>query len=264
VSEDLLEAEGRIFAHSDLVVFSAEWLMEHMLERYPAVARKAALVRNAVNHSDFDVSAPNDHHNDSRSVKTIGYVGALNFWFDTEAVKFAAQAHPEWRFLLVGPVGSRKLDVLRSIPNIVFRGEVPYADLTSHLSQMDIAIIPFVKSPLTLATNPIKIYEYFACGLPVVSTRLPEVEQFQDLVYFTDSPDQFSSQIEAALREEDAPRRTRRVCIARRESWSARCAQLGEEVRRLDPSLIRRGSSRSLLTGESSQDEKVAGYRRNV
>jgi glycosyltransferase involved in cell wall biosynthesis len=237
ISEDLLEAEGRILSRSDLVVFSARWLMEHTLVQHPAVGRNAVLVRNAANHCDFQaVAVSHDHRNGSGTVKTIGYVGALNFWFDTESVKVAALAHPEWRFVLIGPVGSRKLDVLRSIPNIFFRGEVPYADLASHLSEVDVAIIPFLKSPLTMATNPIKLYEYFACGLPVVSARLPEVEQFPDLVYFADSPEQFSSQIEMALRERDSPLRARRVCVAQRESWLARCTHLSEEIRKLDRS----------------------------
>jgi glycosyltransferase involved in cell wall biosynthesis len=209
--------------------------MEHTLAQHSAVGHKAVLVRNAANHCDFQAAAVSrDHRNGSGKVKTIGYVGALNFWFDTESVRLAALAHPEWRFLLIGPVGSRKLDVLRSIPNIFFRGEVPYADLSSHLSQVDVAIIPFLDSPLTMATNPIKLYEYFACGLPVVSTRLPEVEQFPDLVYFADSPEQFSGQIEVALREKDPALRARRICIAKRESWLARCMQLSEEIRKLD------------------------------
>jgi glycosyltransferase involved in cell wall biosynthesis len=235
ISEDLLEAEGRILSRSDLVLFSAQSLMEHTLTQHPALRRKAVLVRNAANYGDFQAAAlSQDRRNSVGEVKTIGYVGALNSWFDTESVKLAALAHPAWRFVLIGPVGSPKLDVLRGIPNIFFRGEVPYADLSSHLSEVDVGIIPFLKSPLTMATNPVKLYEYFACGLPVVSTRLPEVEQFPDLVYFADFPDQFSVQIEMALREKDPALRARRICMGQRESWLARCTQLTEEIRKLD------------------------------
>jgi glycosyltransferase involved in cell wall biosynthesis len=99
---------------------------------------------------------------------------------------------------------------------------------------MDVAIIPFLSCPLTLATNPIKLYEYFACGLPVVSTRLPEMDQFPGLVYLADNPDEFLVQIEKALQEDDPALRSRRRDVARQESWMARCAQLVEEIRKLD------------------------------
>ncbi len=235
ISEDLLEAESSILSRSDLVLFSAQWLMEHTLAQHPALSLKAVLVRNAANYGDFQAAAvSHDHRNGAGGVKTIGYVGSLNSWFDTESVKFAAMAHPEWRFVLIGRVGSPKLDALRGFPNILFRGEVPYADLSSHLSEVDVGIIPFLKSPLTMATNPVKLYEYFACGLPVVSTRLPELEQFPDLVYLSDSPEQFSGQIEMALRETDPALRTRRISIGQRESWLARCTQLAVEIRKLD------------------------------
>jgi glycosyltransferase involved in cell wall biosynthesis len=211
ISEDLLEAEQRLFTDCDLIVFSARQLMESILGQHPGLRSNA---RGAQ--------------------KVIGYVGALNSWFDTESVRLAALAHPELRFVLVGPVASRKLDVLRSIPNILFLGQVPYREVASHLSKMDVAIIPFLSCPLTLATNPIKLYEYFACGLPVVSTRLPEMDQFPGLVYLADNPDEFLVQIEKALQEDDPALRSRRRDVARQESWMARCAQLVEEIRKLD------------------------------
>jgi glycosyltransferase involved in cell wall biosynthesis len=234
ISEDLLEAEQRLFTDCDLIVFSARQLMESILGQHPGLRGKAVLMRNAVDLADFPACVSRDGSNARGAQKVIGYVGALNSWFDTESVRLAALAHPELRFVLVGPVASRKLDVLRSIPNILFLGQVPYREVASHLSKMDVAIIPFLSCPLTLATNPIKLYEYFACGLPVVSTRLPEMDQFPGLVYLADNPDEFLVQIEKALQEDDPALRSRRRDVARQESWMARCAQLVEEIRKLD------------------------------
>jgi len=93
-----------------------------------------------------------------------------------------------------------------------------------------------------MATNPIKLYEYFACGLPVVSTRLPEVEQFAELVYCADTPEEFLLQIEDAVRENDPQLRARRVAVAKRESWLARCVQLNDEVRKLDSASVQSAS----------------------
>ena len=89
-------------------------------------------------------------------------------------------------------------------------------------------LIPFKINELTLATNPIKLYEYFSLGMPVVSSRLPEVEQFRELVYIAADSAGFAEAFRDALREDDPERRRRRREVARVESWeSPRCFTLG-------------------------------------
>jgi hypothetical protein len=90
------------------------------------------------------------------------------------------------------------------------------------MAQFRIALIPFRLEPLTLMTNPIKLYEYFSLGLPVVSAPLPEAQAMAELVYIADSPVTFAQQVAEALREQDCARRGRRKEIARNESWTAR------------------------------------------
>ena len=234
ISEDLLAAESRFLTDSDLVVCSAEWLLDHTMSQHASIRGKAVLIRNGVHQSRFRNAVRQDNRNRPGAPRTVGYVGILNFWFDPECVRRAAVAHPEWRFLLVGAVATHNVDSLKSLPNVVFRGEVQSCDLASCLAEMDIGIIPFAKCPLTFATNPIKLYEYFACGLPVVSTRLPELEQFPGLTYLADGPEEFVLQLENAMREDDPARRARRIHVAQTESWSARCRQLIEEISRID------------------------------
>src|SRR6185369_3423791 len=115
------------------------------------------------------------------------------------------------------------------------------SELNGYLRQMDVGIIPFIRCPLTMATNLIKLYEYFACGLPVVSTWLPEVEQFGSLAYIADSSEHFVHQLEQALEEDDPDLRQQRIRTAQVESWSARCNQLEESIARLRPAIAERG-----------------------
>jgi len=93
-------------------------------------------------------------------------------------------------------------------------------------------MIPFLLQPLTMSTNPIKLYEYFACGLPVVSSRLPEVERYSELVYLASTPDEFADQLEHALAEDTNALRKRRRLVAESESWISRCKQLLHAVAR--------------------------------
>ena len=83
---------------------------------------------------------------------------------------------------------------------------------------------------MTLATNPIKLYEYFSCGLPVVSSSLPEVEMFPEFTYVASTPQEFAQQIGRALNEQNPQLRARRRAIAEKESWAARAAQLSRII----------------------------------
>jgi hypothetical protein len=82
-------------------------------------------------------------------------------------------------------------------------------------------------------TNPIKLYEYFSCGLPVVSSPLPETKSMGDLVYLGATPTEFARQIGRALQENDPSQPARRREIAQRESWNARALDISTEFEAL-------------------------------
>ena len=220
IGEGLIRAEADLLAAADLVLFSSQGLMD----RYPAVKRRM-LVRNAVTATRF----PSETVSRRPEPLVAGYVGALDSWFDVEAVEASARLNPECRFILVGRVEYDPILRLKSLPNVEFVGEIPHERVPEWLAQFRIALIPFRINPLTLMTNPIKLYEYFSCGLPVVSTPLPEAQAMGELVYVGASPAEFARQVSEALREDDLRQRSRRREIARQESWAARAHAIRAE-----------------------------------
>ena len=141
-------------------------------------------------------------------------------------MRLAATRQPGWNFVLIGRIESARILELKSLPNVSLPGEIPYAELPARMAAFDVAVIPFVKIPLTLATNPLKLYEYLALGVPIVSTRLPEIEPFGELVYLSDSAEEFARSLELAAAERDPELRARRKAAAAENSWRARCEQL--------------------------------------
>lgn len=230
IAPEIVAAEAEVFADADTVVFSSERLMDEVIPVFPSVAAKSVLVRNGVDADHFCDAFRRREPKQQQTRKVIGYVGALDHWFDVEAVSSAARAFPDWKFQLIGRIEDRRVEGLRELPNVEFTGEVPYSDLPAYMARFDVGIIPFLRNELTLATNPIKLYEYFSLGLPVVSTRLPEVELYGEIVYTADDPESFVSQLAAAAGETDPSRRRRRISLARAETWKSRAAQLLEAV----------------------------------
>ncbi len=113
----------------------------------------------------------------------------------------SAKAHPEWEFELVGSTFQADLQDLGSLPNVVMRGEQPYGD-NWLFGNWDVGMIPF-NAPLTLATNPVKVYEYLSAGRPVVATALPELTQapVNEWVRVASGPEEFIAALEAAVVE---------------------------------------------------------------
>ena len=222
IASEIGAAESALIENADLVCFTSQWLLDETVRDRPALRGKSLVVRNAVSPDDYSSLGPR-----KRSGKpTIGYAGSLDFWFDVEAIRKAALRHPEWLFTLVGRVESESILPLTSLPNVVLAGEVPYSELPQRMAAFDVAVIPFLKIPLTLATNPLKLYEYLCLGIPIVSTRLPEIEPFDGLVYLSEGADDFVSQLEAAVAEDDPDLRRQRKAAAKSNSWSSRCEQL--------------------------------------
>jgi glycosyltransferase involved in cell wall biosynthesis len=225
---DMITVEADLLREADLVLFSSQGL----LERHADV-KKRLLVRNAVTASQFA--------GDSRkSAKPVaGYVGALDSWFDIEAVEQAAAANPECRFRIAGRVEFEPVRRLAAIPNVELVGEIPYSRVPGLLRELQVALIPFRINPLTLMTNPIKLYEYFSCGLPVVSTPLPEAQAMGDLVYLGSSAADFGRQVTCALAENDPVRRARRKEIASRENWMERAQAISAVFGELQETMFR-------------------------
>lgn len=226
IHPDILSTESELFSLSDVVTFSARWLMNAKVLSNASLPSKSVLIRNGVQPDDFDFLP----RRDLTERKTVGYAGALDFWFDVTMVKLAAQQHPEWNFIFFGRIENHELLTLRALPNVRFIGEVPYSSLRHHFASVDVCMIPFRISPLTMATNPLKLYEYFACGLPVVSSALPEVLELEELVYIANTPSEFVKQLEAAMAEHDPRKAEQRRRVAEEENWMARCALLASQL----------------------------------
>jgi hypothetical protein len=103
----------------------------------------------------------------------FGYVGTVGHWFDWEIVGRLASAFPAAEVRIVGPVYEPPP---RSLPgNVRLLGACPQGDAVEHLRGFSCGIIPFRKTALTDAVDPIKYYEYRGMGLPVLSTRFGQM-----------------------------------------------------------------------------------------
>jgi GT2 family glycosyltransferase/glycosyltransferase involved in cell wall biosynthesis len=230
---DVLAAEAELTRHADLLVVTSDWLDRELASANP----NRALIRNAGDFRHF-CNAPSERYHDRRGRRILGYYGAIAEWFDADLVRKVAQAYPDCLVLLVGndtaAVGARLADQ----PNVVLTGEVPYDRLPFYLYAFDLAMLPFKVMPLTLATNPVKVYEYLGAGKPVVSVDLPEIRQFGDLVYRAGDDAGFIACIAEALAEDPTELVGRRMAFASEQTWVHRAEELDNAIAALPEPLV--------------------------
>ncbi len=227
VAQELLDLEIALMRRADLLVATSDWIEQHGKREN----RNVEVIRNAYEFSFFS-QRPDKIYRDPANRKIIGYYGVIAEWFDLDLIKQVAQAFPKHLILLIGSDTVQAKKYFKACPNVVLEGEVPYASLPYYLYAMDVCLLPFKVMPLTLATNPVKVYEYLSAGKPVVSVKLPELSQFGKLVWAVEEPTEFISAIRDALDAvpEASATPKARQSFARGQTWQHRAASLRKAI----------------------------------
>lgn len=219
---EILALEHALLRDADLTITTSEYLDQIVAER----ARRRVLIRNAGEFEHF-ARLPASVYRDPQGRQVIGYYGAIAEWFDQDLVEAVSRRFPDCCVLLVGADTDNAKLRLGRLPNVEFVGEVPYAELPYYLYGFDLCLLPFKVISLTLATNPVKVYEYLSAGKTVVTVDLPEMKQFGDLVKVAGNADDFLSAIGIAL-SQPANQATvsKRQAFAKEQTWTHRVAAL--------------------------------------
>ncbi|RBC03504.1 glycosyltransferase [Pseudomonas sp. MWU12-2115] len=226
VSEEVLSIERALMRNADITITTSTWLDEIVSQH----TQNRVLIRNAGEFEHF-AARPADVYVDPQQRKIIGYYGAIAEWFDLDLLESVAKAFPQHSVLMIGAdtVGARAR--LAHLSNVTFTGEMPYSELPKYLHAFDVCLLPFQVIPLTLATNPVKVYEYLSAGKPVVSVDLPEIKQFENLVHAAATTDDFIKAIAEEIEAPDAAERIpARQNFARNQTWGHRAEQMIQRI----------------------------------
>jgi glycosyltransferase involved in cell wall biosynthesis len=161
----------------------------------------------------------------------LGFFGLLEDWIDLDLFAFLAAQRPDWT---IAVIGKARVDVsrLRRYPNVKLLGHQPYAELPSFCKAFSVGLLPFVVNDLTRYVNPIKLREYLAAGLPVVSSAIPEASAYPRSCAATRSPAEFLAACEAALRNDSPAARAARSAAMRSETWERQVELVSVQVER--------------------------------
>ncbi|MBI3626429.1 glycosyltransferase [Candidatus Uhrbacteria bacterium] len=158
----------------------------------------------------------------------IGYVGNIQERLDTDLLKILAEKNPEKSFVLIGPIRPTMAAKLPRMKNIYYLGRKPYAEAVKYLQNFDIGIVPHRTDAFVKSMDPLKIYDYLAAGLPVVSTVPPNDSSLNQWVELASTPMEFHQKLNLALTQKD--QRSQRQQAAQAHSWSNRMDKMWQYI----------------------------------
>ena len=222
-----LSEERLLASDADVLVVTAQ----RLVEKFQRQGLQPLLVRNAADYESFARASGEPEWLRKIPRPIVGYFGAIADWMDLALVDQVATSRPGYSFVLIGTVFSIDVSRLQALPNVHLVGHKEYSEMPSCLSGFDACIIPFLVNQVTNATDPVKLYEYFSQGKPVVATAMAELEACGDLAYIARSATEFEEMLDRALGEEkNSHLSRRRMEFARSNTWGHRYAAVHRAI----------------------------------
>jgi UDP-galactopyranose mutase len=193
----LLRAADVVFTGGH-AIYEAKRLLHDNIHPFPS----------SVDQPHFNAARSSSHPPDDQSGiphPRLGYCGVIDERIDLDLLARAAEARPDWSFVMVGPVTKIGEHELPRRPNIHYLGHRSYSELPSYLAGWGVALMPFAINEATRFISPTKTPEYLAAGCPVVSTPVRDVvRQYQSLpaVRIASGPEAFVAACAEALATE--------------------------------------------------------------
>ena len=170
-----------------------------------------------VEHFENQKYIPTDIQNIPKPI--VGYSGIVEDRFDNDLLEYIAKENPNMSFVIVGWVwGNRKL----KLSNVHYLGQKSYQELPNYLHSFDVGIIPHKVNKFTDTMNPLKLYEYLASGMPVVSTDIKGLKGYDRYIRIGKTKEEFNNQIKCALKDDNNISSLKRKSFISKDDWSNR------------------------------------------
>lgn len=224
-SPDSYLIEQRLAALSDGILCTAAslFLRKAVVERKTDVYLSPNAVSALEMHPSIKPEIPEDLKNIPHPI--IGYVGVVYSRFDRDLFYSLAKNNPDKSFVVVGKVLN---DYIRPIyDNIYFLGVKSHSELYAYYRNFDIGIIPyFDTAKMSMACDPVKIHEHIACGLPTITSYMPDTAFDRPLVYHANTVQGVQKHIDDILAARPSVSQDERDLYLAENSWTARACQL--------------------------------------
>ena len=178
---------------SDKIISVTENLKDIFMRKYRIEEKNIVVINNGVN---IDLFKPMETKKAIADLKLnennyyVCFTGYLTPWQGVEylvkAAPLVSKAIPLTKFLIIGN-GPMKKDLKNLISKtiasdkFIFTGMVPHEDVPKYINASDVCVAPFIRERNEkIGLSPLKIYEYAACGKPIITSIIPNLEFIEE------------------------------------------------------------------------------------
>ena len=184
----LIYLEFFIAKKADAIITVAPGI-RNILIKHGTNKDKITVIANGANTDLFKpvdtaltISELQTRYNVGKDDNVVIFVGNLMRWHGVECLIECAptvlKTFPNTKFLIVGDGHIKKelMDMTETMGvanKFIFTGKIPYEYIPAYINISDVCVAPFISARnAILGLSPVKIYEYLACGKPVVASNI--------------------------------------------------------------------------------------------
>lgn len=226
---DGLARESWLARRASVCIGASSRLAEHLQS---LGARDVRVLRHGIDFAFFASPRPLPDALARIPRPRLGLVSSLSDAVDYRALIQVARARPDWSLVILGNEtfnsAQKRSDfaALQKLANVHWMGFAPREDVPAWISGLDVALTCYDLATWAPFNQPLKLYEYLACGVPVVCSDIQATQELGDLVLRVAAQDRWVPAIEAALSSDTADLRERRRAFARANTWERRIDDL--------------------------------------
>jgi len=235
------------YKHAKKIVAVTQGIKREIIRMYNIPDEKIVVIENGAN---TDLFKPIDQKEARKELKLdqntnyVCFVGNLAPWQGVEYLIQAAPLilkHSNTKFLIVGDgiMKEKLIELTYKIgvaDKFIFTGEFPYEEVPKYINASDVCVAPFIKERnMKIGISPLKIYEYAACGKPIVASKIPNLEfiemQKAGILVEPENPEELAKAIIKLLKDEklrEEMGRNGREYVVKYHSWKAVAKKVAE------------------------------------
>lgn len=233
---------------SDKIVAVTPCIKRVLETEYNAESKNIVVIPNGANTDLFKPMDQKEAKEELKLVQDANYVGFVGNLAPWQGVEYLVQSAPSIlkeipnaRFLIVGD-GQMKEELMDLAEKtgvsdkFIFTGAVPYEEVPKYINASDVCVAPFIKERnMRIGLSPLKIYEYLACGTPVVSSMIPNLEFIEEqnagILVEPENPEELAKAIIKLLKDEKLRKkmgRNGREYVVKNHSWETVAERVAE------------------------------------
>ncbi len=228
--EKTMEIEYRVYNKADSMISISESINKHLIQMQ-ILQKIIHIIPDGVKKDWLDIDK-------NPSASYICYTGSLYLWKGIDTLISAMKFLPDEKLLIVG--GGGRLVKLKKIAKdegvasrIEFIGAVPHSSIPDYLSQAKVAVLPNISHGPSQFSSPLKLFEYMACGIPIVASDIPVFREIltdgrNAILFEPDNPESLANSIKRIV---DTPELAAKlVSNAKKEAGSYTYERRAEKI----------------------------------